>query len=294
MNSSLRPFELDSPALFHRELRKIPPLSREEEVELARKWRDDSDFAAIQRLIMSNLHSVAAIAREYRHFNLPYMDLVQEGTLGLMHAAKRFDPERGFRLKTYAAYWIRATIHDYILRNWSIVKIGTNKLQRKIFAGLQKARHAIAALEGKDAEDIGAEYGVSGEKFQEIAAAFLQRDASLDAEGEDGMTPVVALPAPDPTPEEIAIEEDWQAHRKLVLAEAMGKLTERDRHIIEMRHVQEPPATLKDLAEEFGVSIERVRQLEKRAMKRMKESIELSQQRALPAPGDSIKALPYE
>jgi len=284
MTHALRTLEFDSPAMFQRELRKIKPLTREEEVELARRWRDDYDFQAIQRLIVANLHSVAAIAREYHHFNLPYMDLVQEGTLGLMHAAKRFDPERGFRLKTYASYWIRATIHDYILRNWSIVKIGTSKLQRKIFAGLKNARHAIAALEGRDADEVGAEYGVSGEKFQQIAASFLQRDSSLDALGADGTPAIFALPAPDPSPEELAIDRDWHAHRQLVLAEALSTLSERDKHIIEQRHVQEPPATLKELSEELGVSIERVRQLEKRAMQRMKAFIETRQQRALPAP----------
>ncbi|RME80363.1 MAG: sigma-70 family RNA polymerase sigma factor, partial [Zetaproteobacteria bacterium] len=139
---------------FYQELRRIPKLDREEEERLARLWREKRDYAAGQRLILHGLHTVAAIAREYRHFGLPEEDLIQEGVLGLMHAINRFDPDRGFRLSTYASWWIRAAIHDYILRSWSIVKVGTTKLQRRIFAGLQRAKHAIAALEGKNLEEV--------------------------------------------------------------------------------------------------------------------------------------------
>ncbi|MDX8401385.1 MAG: RNA polymerase factor sigma-32 [Mariprofundaceae bacterium] len=263
----------NSLALFYKELRRIPKLDREEEEELARRWREHKDFAAAQRLVMANLHAVAAIAREYRHFGLPEMDLIQEGVLGLMHAVKRFDPARGFRLMTYASWWVRAAIHDYILRNWSIVKMGTNKLQRRVFAGLAKARHAIAAIEGRDAEDVAGEYGVSGREFQGIAQSFLQRDLSLDAENEEGQAMIIALPAPDPTPEEKVIEMGWAAHRRKALEQAMRALPERDRAIIERRHRREPPATLKELAEEFGISIERVRQLESRAMKRLRAAV---------------------
>jgi len=265
--------ERTSLALFYKEIRRIPKLDREEEAELARRWRDHNDFSAAQRLVMANLHAVAAIAREYRHFGLPQMDLIQEGTLGLMHAVKRFDPERGFRLMTYAAWWVRAAIHDYILRNWSIVKIGTNKLQRRVFAGLQKAQHAIAAIEGRLDEDVAGEYGISGREFQDVAQAFLQRDFSLDVEDETGQPMVIALPASDTSPEQQVIESDWERHRQDTLRQAMRGLSERDRTIIERRHLAEEPATLKELAEEFGVSIERVRQLEARAMKRLKESV---------------------
>lgn len=265
--------ERTSLALFYKEIRRIPKLDREEEAELAQRWRDSNDFSAAQRLVMANLHAVAAIAREYRHFGLPQMDLIQEGTLGLMHAVKRFDPDRGFRLMTYAAWWVRAAIHDYILRNWSIVKIGTNKLQRRIFAGLQKAQHAIAAIEGRLDEEVAGEYGISGREFQDVAQAFLQRDFSLDVEDDTGQPMVIALPASDTSPEQQVIESDWERHRQDTLRQAMKGLSERDRTIIERRHLAEEPATLKELAEEFGVSIERVRQLEARAMKRLKESV---------------------
>jgi len=263
---------LTSLDFFYQELRKIPKLDRQEEDELARKWQRDHDLASVQQLINANLHSVAAIAREYRHFALPEEDLIQEGTLGLMHAVKRFDPDRGFRLKTYASYWIRASIHDYILRSWSIVKMGTNKLQRRIFAGLQKAEHAIAALEGRNLEAVAEEHGTSGKSYQAIASSFLQRDFSIDAIDADGEQ-ILELPAPDDTPEQLLVEKDWQLFTHRQLEQLMATLSERDRHIIHHRHLIDPPATLKEVAEKFGISIERVRQLENSAMKKMQKVV---------------------
>jgi len=264
--------DMSSLSLFYRDVRRVERLSREEEVRLARLWREQQDREAAEQLVVSNLYGVAAIAREYRHFGLPESDLIQEGTLGLMHAVKRFDPDRGFRLMTYASWWIRAAIHDFILHSWSIVKLGTNKLQRKVFAGLQKAKNAIAALDGHHSEEVAAEFGISEQEYQETASAYLQRDLSLDADIE-GQTLVAALPAPEATPEEAVAESDWQDHRQSTLYEALSLLSERDRHIVTQRHLCEEPVTLKDLAEELGVSIERVRQLEKRAMEKLKTSI---------------------
>ncbi|RLL53340.1 sigma-70 family RNA polymerase sigma factor [Mariprofundus sp. EBB-1] len=267
-NSALK--SLTSLDMFYQELRRIPKLDRQTEEELARKWHRDHDLASVQELINANLHSVAAIVREYRHFGLPEEDLIQEGTLGLMHAVKRFDPERGFRLKTFASYWIRASIHDFILRSWSIVKMGTNKLQRRIFAGLQKAEHAIAALEGRDLETVAESHGTSGKSYQAIASSFLQRDYSLDAATEeDGH--VLELPSPADTPEQLLADKDWGDSTRNQLQQAMSVLSARDRYIIQQRHLIEPPATLKQLAEEFGISIERVRQLEARSLKKMKQ-----------------------
>jgi len=264
--------ELSSLDMWYRELRRIPKLTREEEEELARLWHKNQDIQAAQRLLMGNLHAVAAIAREYRHFGLPEMDLIQEGTLGLMQAIQRFDPERGFRLMTYASWWVRASIHDYILRSWSIVKMGTNKLQRRVFAGLQKAKHAIAAIEGRLDEEVANEYGLSGQEFQGLANAFLQRDVSLDVDIE-GQTMVAALPSPEASPEELLSESNWRSHQSKQLKEAMQSLSDRDRYIVMQRHLTDEPATLKDLSEDLGVSIERVRQLEKRAMKKMKAAL---------------------
>ena len=261
---------MTSLALFKREMRCIERLSREEEYRLARRWHDHQDREAAHALVSANLNSVAAIAREYRHFRLPEMDLIQEGTIGLMHAVKRFDPERGFRLATYAGWWIRAAMQDFILRNWSIVKIGTTKLQRRIFSGLKHAKEAIAALDGRGREAVAESYGVSEEAYQEAADAYLQRDMSIDVDRE-GHAMVEALPASTATPEEAVVKQNWQDHQQSGLYSALAQLPERDRHIVEQRHLNEEPATLKDLSEELGVSIERVRQIESRAMKRLKE-----------------------
>jgi len=261
--------DMSSLALFRREIRRIPRMSREEEYRLARRWRDHRDRDAARALVCANLYSVVAIAREYRHFGLPEMDLIQEGTIGLMHATKRFDPERGFRLMTYAAWWIRAAMHDYILKTWSIVRLGTTKLQRKIFAGLRRAREAIAAMEGRGRGEVADGYGISESTYQETANAYLQRDLSIDAD-EEGRALVEALPSPTANPEEQALTENWQNHRSQSLRTALPTLPKRDQLIIQRRHLSESPASLKDLAAELGISIERVRQLETRAIQQLR------------------------
>ncbi|MDX8381520.1 MAG: RNA polymerase factor sigma-32 [Ghiorsea sp.] len=263
--------ELSPLDMWYRELRQIEKLDREEEAKLTKLWAEEKDLQAAQRLLLGNLHAVAAIAREYRHFGLPEMDLIQEGTIGLMKAIHRFEPERGFRLMTYASWWVRAAIHDYILKSWSIVKMGTNKMQRRVFAGLKKAKHAIAAIEGRLDDEVANEYGISGHEFQNIASSFLQRDMSLDSEQEEGGgSMVMALPSPEMHPEEQVISDDWKQHQSQLLHHAMNKLLDRDKLIISRRFLSEDPDTLKDLSEELGISIERVRQLEARAMKKLR------------------------
>jgi RNA polymerase sigma-32 factor len=271
MNLNEAVTDMSSLSLFYRDVKRVDRLNREEESALARRWHDHQDREAAQQLVVGNLYGVAAIAREYRHFGLQEADLIQEGTLGLMHAVKRFDPDRGFRLMTYASWWIRAAIHDFILHSWSIVKLGTNKLQRKIFAGLKKAKNAIAALDGDHVDEVAAEYGISSHEYQETANAYLQRDLSLDADVEEGEALVTTLPALEATPEELVVESNWQAHQSSQLHSALKELSDRDRHIVMQRHLAEEPATLKDLSEGLGVSIERVRQLEKRAMGKLRE-----------------------
>jgi RNA polymerase sigma-32 factor len=273
MNLNEAVTDMSSISLFYRDVKRVDRLNREEETALARRWHDHQDREAAQQLVVGNLYGVAAIAREYRHFGLQEADLIQEGTLGLMHAVKRFDPDRGFRLMTYASWWIRAAIHDFILHSWSIVKLGTNKLQRKIFAGLKKAKNAIAALDGDHVDEVAAEYGISSHEYQETANAYLQRDVSLDADVEEGEALITALPALEATPEELVVESNWQDHQKSQLHSALKELSDRDRHIVMQRHLAEEPATLKDLSEGLGVSIERVRQLEKRAMGKLRETL---------------------
>lgn len=264
--------DMSSLNLFYRDVRRLERLSADQELALARRWHASRDLEAARELVCANLYAVAGIAREYRHFGLPEMDLIQEGTLGLMHAVKRFDPERGFRLITYAAWWVRAAIHDFILRSWSIVKLGTSKVQRKVFAGLRQAKTAIAAMEGHGADEVAAELGISGEQFKEVAHAYLARDLSLDADVE-GRSMVAALAADEPTPEQAVIEADWARFRHARLQEAMAGLDAREREILTRRHMADQPATLKELAEHFGISIERVRQLEARGMKRLREAL---------------------
>ncbi|MDX8398434.1 MAG: RNA polymerase factor sigma-32 [Mariprofundaceae bacterium] len=264
--------DMSSLSLFYRDIKQTSKLSREEEASLAKRWHEFEDREAARELVVANLNGVAAIAREYRHFGLQEVDLIQEGTLGLMHAVKRFDSERGFRLMTYASWWIRASIHDFILRSWSIVKLGTNKLQRRIFAGLQKAKNAIAAIDGRKADEVGAEYGLSGSEYQEVATAFLQRDVSLDVDIE-GQSMVSDLVSVEAGPEDAAVASNWKIHQHTQLHKAMQSLSERDRYIVKQRHLSDDPVTLKELSEELGVSIERVRQLEKRAMKKMKAEL---------------------
>jgi len=267
--------ELTSIALFKRDMRRIDRLDREEEVRLARRWRDQQDADAARTLVTANLYSVDAIAREYRHFGLPEMDLVQEGVLGLMHAIKRFDPDRGFRLVTYASWWIRASIHDFILRSWSIVKLGTNKLQRRIFSGLKKARNAIAAVDGRERDEVASEFGINANQYQETANAYLKRDLSLDGDA-DGTAILDTLPSDIQSPDIAAEESDWLQHRSASLTQAMQILSPRDRMIVRQRHLTDTPATLKELAEGFDISIERVRQLESRAMKKLHKELATS------------------
>ncbi len=266
----LTTIDTSSLSLFYRDVQRVERMSRDEETVLAKRWHENQDRSAAERLVRANLYAVAAIAREYRHFGLQEADLIQEGTLGLMHAVKRFDPERGFRLMTYASWWVRASIHEFILKSWSIVKLGTTKLQRKIFAGLRNAKESIAAADGRGIESVAEQYGISGHEFQETAQAYLQRDVSLDTEIE-GQSMVEALPSDAKSPEELLMTSNWENHQQQQLTQALQQLRDRDRYIIERRHLQDTPATLKDLAETLGVSIERVRQLESRALKKLRE-----------------------
>lgn len=264
--------ELSSLSLLYRDIRRMPRLSAEEELRLGHAWFYQQNMDAAKRLVEGNMYAVAAIAREYRHFGLPEPDLIQEGVLGLMQAVKRFDPEKGCRLMTYASWWIHASIHDFILNSWSIVKIGTNKLQRKVFAGLRKAKHAIAALEGRGLDAVSAEYGISAQEYQKIAQSYLQRDVSLDASyDEDGEAMVGSLPGLEATPEECVMQRNLEQHQQQALYRAMQALPERDRYVLRQRHLSDEPATLQVLSDELGVSIERVRQIEARAMKKMRE-----------------------
>ncbi len=277
--NSIAAIDTSSLALFYRDVKRVERMSREDELILAKRWHDEQDRGAAEQLVRANLYAVAAIAREYRHFGLQESDLIQEGTLGLMHAVKRFDPERGFRLMTYASWWVRASIHEFILKSWSIVKLGTTKLQRKVFAGLRKAQESIAAVDGREADIVAEQYGITGNQFQETAQAYLQRDVSLDVEVE-GQSMVETLASTLASPEEMLSHSNWQSHQQAQLKQALQQLSERDRFIVERRYLQDTAMTLKDLSELLDISLERVRQLEVRAMKKLRAFIQTTNKRS--------------
>lgn len=266
----MQSMELSSFSSFYREIRQTPVLKREQEYHLAKRWKEHQDSEAAHTLVASNVYAVAAIAREYRHFQLPEMDLIQEGCIGLMKAVKGFDPDKGFRLMTYANWWVRSSIQAFILHNWRIVKLGTNKLQKRIFSGLKYARDAIAALDGSEKDGVAKQYGLNATEYDQQTQAWLSQDISLSA-GLEGHALVQQLPSEVETPEETLINDDWKKSQHIQLRQALNHLNTRERDIVIQRHLQETPETLKSLAQQMSVSIERVRQLEKKALAKVKQ-----------------------
>jgi len=268
---------------------RFPVLSAEEEQRLARRLRDHEDVDAARGLVFSHLRLVVAVARGYLGYGLPHADLIQEGNIGLMKAVKRFDPERGVRLVSFAIHWIKAEIHEYILRNWRQVKVATTKAQRKLFFNLRSMKRGLAPLTTKDVKRIATDLNVKPEEVVEMETRLGGHDIGFEAEdSEDAYAPVHYLAA-DPADEpsrvlEAAQEEDVQA---AALKQALGALDPRSRRIVESRWLKEKdPATLHELAAEFKVSAERIRQIEAKALEKMKKAM-LAQgetQKALPAP----------
>jgi len=284
----MKSIQLSSLSVFYREIRKTPKLAPEQEYQLAKRWQQHQDTEAAHTLVISNTYAVAAIAREYRHFNLSEMDLIQEGCIGLMKAVKGFNPEKGFRLITYANWWIRSSIQEFILHNWRIVKLGTNKLQKRIFSGLKYAREAIAAFDGSELKEVAQQYQLSSEEYQHQAQLWLKKDVSLNADKE-GWELVQQLPSDTATPEEVLIEKNSKHVQTAQLQRALCQLNTRERDIVTQRHLQEVPATLKELSQQMSVSVERVRQLEKKAIAKVKKLIEISHKKASSLSFDSNK-----
>ncbi len=267
------------------EIRKFPMLEPQQEFMLAKRWREHGDTDAAQELITSHLRLVARIAMGYRGYGLPIGEVISEGNVGLMQAVKRFDPDKGFRLATYAMWWIRASIQEYILRSWSLVKMGTTAAQKKLFFNLRRMKGQIKALEDGDlrpdqVKQIATKLGVPEEDVISMNRR-LGGDASLNA-------PVRAADAEssgewqdwlvDETPgqEERLAESEELALRKSYLAKAMSSLNDRERRIFEARRLAEEPATLEDLSAEFGVSRERIRQIEVRAFEKVQAAVQKS------------------
>jgi RNA polymerase sigma-32 factor len=257
-------------------VKAIPMLTAEEETALGRLLKQENDLNAARTLVLSHLRLVASIARNYLGYGLPQADLIQEGNIGLMKAVKRFDPERGVRLVSFAVHWIRAEIHEFILRNWRIVKIATTKAQRKLFFNLRSMKQNLGTLNPDEVASMARQLGVKPEEVVEMETRFSGQDISLETnsdDDEDYAGPIAYLAAPGAEPGEQLATEQLERLRERGLARAMASLDERSRRIVEARWLTDDAATLHDLAAEFGVSAERIRQVEQKAMQKIKAVI---------------------
>jgi RNA polymerase sigma-32 factor len=253
---------------------RIPVLTREQELELATRFRNDEDLEAARTLVMSHLRFVLHIARGYSGYGLPVGDLVQEGNVGLMKAVKRFQPDMGVRLVSFAVHWIRAEIHDYVLRNWRLVKIATTKAQRKLFFNLRSLKKGLGGLGVDDVKAIAQQLHVKPEEVVEMETRLGGQDVALEplsADDEEAYAPIAYLAAEDAEPARALEEEQTSRLRNAGLTQALESLDPRSRRIVEARWLAEKDAaTLHDLAAELGVSAERVRQIEVKALAKMK------------------------
>ena len=258
-------------------VRRLPLLTWEEEQGYARSFRDEGDLDAARALVLSHLRVVVRIARGYQDYGLPYADLIQEGNIGLMKAVKNFDPDRGVRLVSFAIHWIRAEIHEYILRNWRMVKVATTKAQRKLFFNLRKAKKHLSWLSRDEANGIADDLQVPVEQVMKMDAVMSRGDQSLNepvGEEEDGDTRLDMLGDDDGSAEEHYAESEHKAQTGQALSEALSDLDERSRHVIQSRWLAEEPTTLQELADKYQVSAERVRQIERKALAKLRGPIE--------------------
>ena len=252
----------------------VSVLTKEEEIELAKRLYSEDDLNAAQELILSHLRFVVHIARGYSGYGLPLGDLIQEGNVGLMKAVKRFDPNVGVRLVSFAVHWIRAEIHDYVLKNWRLVKVATTKAQRKLFFNLRKAKKNLGWLSSTEREAIAKDLSVSIEEVSRMEQRLSGRDISYDASSTDDedfdFSPASYLPSPNSDPAETIERVDWQSNNHDRLTTAVSELDDRSRDIGARRWLAEKKATLHELASEYGVSAERIRQIESNAIKKLK------------------------
>ncbi len=273
------PAEGSGLARYLEEIRRFPMLDAEEEYMLAKRWREHEDVEAAHKLVTSHLRLVAKIAMGYRGYGLPIGEVVSEGNVGLMQAVKRFEPDKGFRLATYAMWWIKASIQEYILRSWSLVKMGTTANQKKLFFNLRKAKSRISALDEGDlrpdqVKQIATRLGVTEQEVVEMNRR-LGGDASLNAPlREEGDGEWQDWLVDESASQEARLAESEETdNRMAALREALGVLNARERRIFEARRLADEPITLEELSEEFGVSRERVRQIEVRAFEKVQEAV---------------------
>jgi RNA polymerase sigma-32 factor len=281
---------------YMQEIRQFPMLAPEEEYMLGKRWREHGDTTAAHKLITSHLRLVAKIAMGYRGYGLPIGEVISEGNIGLMQAVKKFEPDRGFKLATYAMWWIKASIQEFILRSWSLVKMGTTANQKKLFFNLRKIKGQIQALEEGDLKPDQVKYIAKRLGVHEEEVVSMNRrlggDTSLNAplksdtesEWQD------FLVDNSDSQEDVLVRNEESGLRNGYLQEALGKLTERERRVIEARKLQDDPATLEDLSQEFGVSRERIRQIEVRAFEKLQKAVRNAASRSLSSPRKAIEA----
>ena len=279
-SNQLMPLSLSAPGVnlgaYISTVNQIPILTAEQEKELAERYYYDQDLDAAKLLVMSHLRFVVHIARSYAGYGLPQGDLIQEGNLGLMKAVKRFDPNMGVRLVSFAVHWIKAEIHEYVIRNWRIVKIATTKAQRKLFFNLRSLKKSSKKLTLKEAQSIANDLNVTPEQVLEMEGRLTAYDAAFEAQGDDDdegsthVAPALYLEDNRYDPARLAEEEDYEEQSTNALHDAMEQLDDSSRNILQRRWLDDEKSTLHELAAEYNVSAERIRQLEKNAMEKIK------------------------
>ncbi|MFW2076890.1 RNA polymerase sigma factor RpoH [Acinetobacter sp. ULE_I010] len=279
-SNQLMPLSLSAPGVnlgaYISTVNQIPILTAEQEKELANRYYYDQDLDAAKMLVMSHLRFVIHIARSYAGYGLPQGDLIQEGNLGLMKAVKRFDPNMGVRLVSFAVHWIKAEIHEYVIRNWRIVKIATTKAQRKLFFNLRSLKKSSKKLTLEEAKSIANDLNVTPAQVLEMEGRLTAYDAAFEAQGEDDdegstyVAPALYLEDNRYDPARLVEEEDYENQSTAALQDAMQKLDDRSRNILQRRWLDDDKSTLHELAAEYNVSAERIRQLEKNAMEKIK------------------------
>ena len=256
----------------------IPMLGRDEELALARRFREHQDLDAARELVLSHLRFVVHIARGYTGYGLPVGDLIQEGNVGLMKAVKRFDPDMGVRLVSFAVHWIRAEIHEFVIRNWRLVRVATTKAQRKLFFNLRRMKKNLAWLSDEETQAVAGELGVEPREVREMERRLSARDLSFDPApdtGDEEMTasPSLYLASPEADPAAIIERDQWEGAMSGSLADALEGLDQRSRTVIKARWLAEDKKTLQDLADEFGISAERIRQIESAAIGKLRSAM---------------------
>jgi RNA polymerase sigma-32 factor len=256
-------------------IHSVPILTAEQEYQLASRYKNEGDLSAVRELILSHLRFVVHIARSYSGYGLPQADLIQEGNVGLMKAVKRFDPEVGVRLISFAVHWIKAEIHEFVLKNWRIVKVATTKAQRKLFFNLRSAKKSLNWLNNDEVKAVADDLGVAEIEVRRMESRLNSRDTAFDlpndADEDSTFAPAAYLEAPQSSdPAQSLEDQDWEQHHQQRLFNAMKTLDERSQEILNARWLSDNKATLQELADKYQVSAERIRQLEKNAMKKLK------------------------